>query len=259
VIGIVYLLSDDYDIWNVLLVHTLVGQDYRSWNPSWNYWFVEVLIVILVVWTALLLIPTVRRLERAHPFGFALAFLVIALVFRLEPLVAEVSMHDVLPLMGWLFALGWAAARATSAVQRLLLSAAAVCGVMLPGFSDGPNGRESIVIGGLLLLIWTTRVPMLVVLQRLAALLAGASLWIYLTHYRTYPLIAWVENNLLGLPDAGAGQSGWPLTVHLAAYVAIALAVGVLLWKAYEQATVRLTRLWTSMPRSGRLAAPCPE
>lgn len=259
VIGIVYVLTDDYyDIWNVLLVHTLVGQDYTSgWNPRWNYWFVEVLVVILVVWTALLLIPAVRRLERAQPFGFALAFLAITLVFRLEPMVAEVSMHDVLPLTAWLFALGWAAARATRAIQRLLLSAAAVCGVMLPGFSDGPNGRESIVIGGLLLLIWATRVPMLVALQRLTALLAGASLWIYLTHYPTYPLIAWVEN-LLGLPDADAGQSGWPLAVHRAAYVAIALAVGVLVWKAYEQAIVRLTRRRTSNATFGAPGGPLP-
>jgi acyl-CoA synthetase (AMP-forming)/AMP-acid ligase II len=247
VIGIAYVLTDTYDIWNVLLVHTLVSQDYKSgWTPRWNYWFVEVLVAILVVWTALLLIPAVRRLERAKPFRFALAFLVIALAFRLEPLVAEVSMHDVHPLMVWLFALGWAAARATRNIQRLLLSAAAVCGVMLPGFSDGPNGRESLVVGGVLLLIWVTRVPMLVALQRLTGLLAGASLWIYLTNFPMYPVITWVEINLLGLPSAGAGQSGWPLAVHLAAYTAIALAVGVLAWKAYEHVVGRLTRLRTS-------------
>jgi hypothetical protein len=87
---------------------------------------------------------------------------------------------------------------------------------------------------------------MLVALQRLIALLAGASLWIYLTNFPIYPLITWIENNLLGLPDAGAGQSGWPLAVHLAAYTAIALAVGVLVWKAYEQVVGRLTRLRTS-------------
>ena len=98
---------------------------------------------------------------------------------------------------------------------------------------------------------------MLVALQRLTALLAGASLWIYLTHYPTYPLIAWVEN-LLGLPDVDAGQSGWPLAVHRAAYVAIALAVGVLVWKAYEQAIVRLTRLRTSSATFGAPGGPLP-
>jgi uncharacterized membrane protein (DUF485 family) len=99
---------------------------------------------------------------------------------------------------------------------------------------------------------------MLVALQRLTALLAGASLWIYLTHYQTYPLIAWIENNLLGLPDAGAGQSGWPLAVHLAAYVVIALAVGVLASKAYEQAIVRLTRLRTWSATFGASGEPLP-
>ena len=252
VIAIAYVVTRDYDVWNMLLIEHFFAPDIYpavGGGGRWDYWFIEVLVEILVVWAALLPIPAVRGLERAQPFGFAIAFLAVCLALRFHTFVPEESMSPFRPHTAvWLFALGWAAARATRASHRLLLTVAAVCGAMLPGFFDGERGRQLVIVGGLLLLIWVTRVSMLVALRRLTALLAAASLWIYLTQYQTYRFIAKAQS-LFDDPSAASGanadadQSSWRLDLRMAAAMIAALAVGVLAWKAYEGAVQRVARL----------------
>jgi hypothetical protein len=187
VIAITYAVTREYDIWNVLLVEHLVGPDGwdvgpDGWDPRLNYRFIEALVVSLVLCAALLSIPAVRKLGRAQPFWFAIAILGICLDLRFHIFTGNVPMEPYRPhTTVWLFAIGWAAARAERSGQRLLLTVAAVCSVMLPGFLDDEPDRKLVIVSGLLLLIWLTRVPILVALQRLIALLASASLWIYLT------------------------------------------------------------------------------
>ena len=84
VIAIAYVVTREYAVWNILLIEDLFGPDVGpdGWDPAWDYWFIEVLVAILVVWAALLAIPAVRGLERARPFGFAVAFLGVFLVLR---------------------------------------------------------------------------------------------------------------------------------------------------------------------------------
>ena len=255
VIAIAYVTTREYDVWNMLLIEHLfapvgeaLGPD--GWDPVWNYWFIEVLVVTLVLCAALLSIPAVRGLERAHPFGFALAFLGVCLVLRFHVFGGEVPMEAYRPQTTvWLFAIGWAAVRATRVSHRLLLTVAAVGGALLPGFFDDEHGRKLVIVGGLLLLIWVTRVPMLGALRRLTATLAGASLWIYLTQPLTFHFMEWGQS-LFDDPSVAAGsgsssgadQSGWLHDLRLAAATVIALAVGVLAWKAYQRAIRHLAR-----------------
>ena len=263
VIAIAYVTTREYDVWNMLLIENLfapvgwaLGPD--GWDPVWNYWFIEVLVVTLVLCAALLSIPAVRGLERAHPFGFALAVLGVCLVLRFQVFGGDVSMEGYRPQTTvWLFAIGWAAVRATRVSQRLLLTVAAVCGALLPGFFDDEYGRKLVILGGLLLLIWVTRVPVPAALRRLTAVLASASLWIYLTQPLTFHFLEWGQS-LFDDPSAAAGsgsssgadQSGLLHDLRLVAATVIALAVGVLAWKAYERAMRHLARL-----RTGRTAA----
>ena len=154
----------------------------------------------------------------------------------------------------WLFAIGWAAVRATRVSHRLLLTVAAACGSLLPGFFDDQHGRKLLILGGLLLLIWVTRIPVPATLRRTTAVLASASLWIYLTQPLTLECLDWV-GSLFGDPSMAIGsgsgsgsgsvttQSGFPHELRMAAAVVIALVAGVLAWKAYEAAVRRLTRL----------------
>jgi hypothetical protein len=117
VIAIAYVATREYDVWNVLLIEHLFGPDSwdlgpDGWDPRLNYWFIEVLVVSLVLCAALLSIPAVRGLERAQPFGFAIAFLGVCLVLRFHIFAGEVPMEPYRPQTTvWLFAIGWAAAR----------------------------------------------------------------------------------------------------------------------------------------------------
>jgi hypothetical protein len=90
---------------------------------------------------------------------------------------------------------------------------------------------------------------MLGALRRLTATLAGASLWIYLTQPLTFHFMEWGQS-LFDDPSAAAGsgsssgadQSSLLHDLRLAAATVIALAVGVLAWKAYQRAIRHLAR-----------------
>ncbi|PJK21882.1 AMP-binding protein [Mycolicibacterium goodii] len=244
VITVAYVVTGQYDVWNILLIEHLfapeeLGPD--AWDPVWNYWFIEVLVLALVCCAVLLSIPAARRLERTWPFGFAAGLVVVGLVLRFQHLSGDGPMELYRPVATlWLFAIGWAAARATRDRERLLLTLAAVCGAMLPGFSDGDSGRKLVIACGLLLLIWVGRVPVPVGLRRVTAVLASASLLIYLTQPLTFFLIEWGQSLLQegqDQPPASAPQpapSGLTHDVRLLVATVIALVVGVLAWKAYE-------------------------
>ena len=132
---------------------------------------------------------------------------VAGLVFRfeiLEPRGGD-DIHRA-HMVFWLFALGWAAATATSVRHRVLLSLVAVAAV--PGFFDDPH-RELLVLAGLLALFWVPAVRLPQVVARGVAGLAAASMWIYLLHWQVYP---WFEDSLPWLATAlglGVGVAGW--------------------------------------------------
>lgn len=252
VIAIAYVITRQYDVWNILLVEhffapegVVLGPD--AWDPVWNYWFIEVLVLALVACAALLSIPAVRRIEQKWPFEFALGIVGVCLLLRIQEFIGEGPMELYRPVDTlWLFAIGWAAARAVRDGERALLTVAAVGGAMLPGFSDGDSGRKLVIAGGLLLLIWVTRVPVPAGLRRITAILAGASLLIYLTQPLTFFLLEWGQSLLVDQPDAavpGPNPSGLMHDLRLVAATVIALVVGVLAWKAYELVLRQLPRL----------------
>jgi hypothetical protein len=89
-------------------------------------------------------------------------------------------------VIAWVFCVGWAAAIARTTLQRAIVGALATVGMI--GFF-GDLQREATVIAGIvLLMLWpTVRIPRVIV--RLAGALAGASLFIYLTHWQVYPAL----------------------------------------------------------------------
>lgn len=112
----------------------------------------------------------------------------IALVTRYD--LPGLSAYIHLPsavVVPWLFALGWAAAKATNVRRRLLVTAAAVATV--PGFFPDEPGREVLIVAGFALLVWVPTLPSTPLANRLAGVLAGSSLYIYLTHWQVFPRI----------------------------------------------------------------------
>jgi acyl-CoA synthetase (AMP-forming)/AMP-acid ligase II len=180
-IALVYFFADSYSLANVFLLNYVFGAGGES---DWHFWFIESLVYIQLGALALLAVPWLDRLERRWPFGLPMAVMALGLVTRYELVPgADLPTPAVVP---WLFALGWAAAKARTPAQRLLVTAAIV--VTIPGFF-GNLAREALMVAGLVLLVWVSRLPSHRLLNRAAAVLAGSSLYIYLTHWQVYPLL----------------------------------------------------------------------
>ena len=132
-IGAVMLLTDKfhYTPLNLVLLNTMIGP--AGWTDAWHFWFVEVLVYVLLGMTALLAIPWVHRTERRFPLAFPVALIGAGLLARYGLLGFDI-LHT-RPVL-WLFALGWAFARARTVPQRLALSA--IAAVALPGYFGDP-------------------------------------------------------------------------------------------------------------------------
>ncbi|WP_307861682.1 AMP-binding protein [Nocardioides xinjiangensis] len=185
-VGGAALLLGSYDLTTVLLVRELVNGS--EWDDQWQLWFLESLVWITAAALATTTLPVLHRLERRTPFGFALGVLGVAAAARFAEvgLRAGPTERYTTLVVAFFFALGWAGARATTSRERVLVSALAV--VLTAGFFGQPH-REAIVLGGFLLLLWVPHVAVPPLLARAAGVLAGASLFIYLTHWQVYPAL----------------------------------------------------------------------
>lgn len=242
VIGVVATYHQGVTWRQIFLLNWLTGPE--EWeNPMWRYWFIEVAVVLTLVSALVLAVPAVSRVARRHPFalplGLAVAGLVPRFALRTTAYDAEEGGFDVVertlalgPLEAgggdflhephtvfWLFALGWAAAAATTVGQRLLVTALAAVGTF--GFFLGEPGREAYIVLGIVALTWVRQVQVPDRLARLAGVLASASMWIYLVHWEVYPHL---EHRIPVLATA------------------LSLAAGVLAWQCWTRAEAALKR-----------------
>jgi acyl-CoA synthetase (AMP-forming)/AMP-acid ligase II len=206
-IALAVVFTVDYGPANVFLLHSVLGPpDGRS---EWHFWYIEALVYILVAVTAVLMIPGAYRLVRRYPYGIAMALMAVGLVTRYDLLGFRARGHvPSAVVVFWLFALGWAAAKARGPWQRVGVTVAALATV--PGFFGEPL-REAVIVAGLAVLIWVPTLPSWAPLGRVAGVLAGASLFIYLTHWQVFPrldgyppLLALVASLAVGIGYAAA-------------------------------------------------------
>ncbi|GAB2774967.1 AMP-binding protein [Nocardioides salsibiostraticola] len=212
VIGTVSLYTEGLGWRQILLVNSLTTSTWSE--PGWYYWFIESLVYTLVAMAALLAIPWVARLEARFRFGLPFGLAVAGLLTRygVVSLGGEDEIHRA-HVIFWLFALGWATAKADRLGHRVLLSVLLVASV--PGFFSGFE-RNAYVVIGMLLLVWVTQLRVPVIVGRLAGLLAGASLWIYLVHWQIYPLLEYRIPLLATLFSLLAGVLAWRLSTKFA-------------------------------------------
>ncbi|MGI5532282.1 AMP-binding protein [Streptomyces syringium] len=186
-IALAVLLTSGYDPENVFLLNSVLGS--HEGRQEWHYWFVEALVYFLIATVLCLAVPALDRAERRWPFAFPAVLAALALVTRYNLLGFDLRVrHLAAVVVFWLFALGWAAAKASTVWQRLLVNAAVLATV--PGLFPDQQQRELVVMAGLTLLVWIPSLPSLGPLNRVAGVLASSSLYIYLTHWQVYPLLA---------------------------------------------------------------------
>ncbi|WP_225727591.1 MULTISPECIES: AMP-binding protein [unclassified Nocardia] len=185
--------TDYYGWQNLLLLNKILGPAESS--TAGHLWFLEVLVYFLIAAALLIRLPLVDTLERRDPFRFALGLLTVALIFRYLP-VGPYSAADVpySPLAAWFFVVGWAAAKATTTWQRVLVGVIVL--VTVPGYFAEAE-RERLVIACLLLLAWLPALRVPVPIAGVAALLADGSLFVYLLHWQIYPLFGTHDSTAL--------------------------------------------------------------
>lgn len=209
--------SDKYGPTNVVLLTGVLGS--REWTEAWHYWFVEALVWTLLALTAALAVPWVDRLERRWSFWLPFGLAVAALVTRYD--VVRLFDGDYIHrghVLFWLFALGWAAVKASTSRHRLLVSA--VVSATVPGFFEGgQHVREAVIVAGMLLLVWVPTVRMPAPLARVSGVLAAASLYIYLCHWQIYPAYEFRLPWLATLLSLSAGIAFWLVASRVTAYV----------------------------------------
>jgi acyl-coenzyme A synthetase/AMP-(fatty) acid ligase len=201
-IGVAHLVTDRYTLANVLLLNSIAGPE--AVTTQWHFWFIEVLVYILLAMTVLLAIPWADRAERRFPLLFPVAITGLALLSRYD--IVDPGLPHPSPTL-WLFALGWAVARTRTWVQRCAVSVLAV--LTVPGYFFGDTHRELTLVAGILLLTWLPAIPLPRGLQRLAVLLASASLYAYLVHWLVYPLLVAVSPALAVAASLAAGVAYW--------------------------------------------------
>ncbi|HEX5996333.1 MAG TPA: hypothetical protein VFY84_14425, partial [Jiangellales bacterium] len=210
-IAAVVAVTGKYGLANVFLLNAIVGPP--TWTSSWHFWFVEVLVYILVMMVALTAIPWVDRIERRHPLGFVLALVAVGLAFRYE--LIDIGIPHTKPAF-WLFALGWAIARASTVRERLLLSGVVVASV--PGFFGNP-ARETVMVLGLLMLLWVGTIVVPAALSQVVSVLASSSLYIYLVHWQVYPLLQADSRVAALLASLLAGVLYWQVATRAMAWL----------------------------------------
>lgn len=187
------VITDDYHLSNLLLANKFLGP--HDSMTAGRLWFIDVLVWTLVALALLFWLPAMDRAERRYPFGLAMAFLAVGLALRYDVLGLELGRDAWFTMLAfWFFAVGWAAAKAGTAVQRAVVTF--VLAIGLHGYF-GNTLRELLVLTGLALLIWLPAVRCPSGAALVAGVVAEASLYVYLTHYQVYPLFG--EHRLAGV------------------------------------------------------------
>lgn len=207
-IAVGYIITDHYSVANIFLLNAFLGP--QEVTPEWHFWFVEVLTYLLVASIALLAVPPLARLERRFPLGFPLALVGAGMLTRFN--VVDLDVPNTAPAL-WLFALGWAVAQSRTMLHRALLTLLAL--LTVPGFFWGDQLREMTLLAGVLLLIWLRTLPVPRVLQRPATILAGASLYIYLTHWLVFPRLEAFHPSVAVGASILAGVLYWALVMRV--------------------------------------------
>ncbi|MBZ9638414.1 AMP-binding protein [Streptomyces sp. PSKA30] len=185
-IALVLPLTDDYGLTNLVLLHSVLGP--HDSDTAMHFWFIEALTYILLTAVALLSLRIVDRAERRFPFALPMTIAALGLITRYDLLGLRNQIHiPSAAVVFWLFALGWAAAKADTTRQRMLVTVAAVA--TIPGFFPGEPFRDAVITAGFVLLVWVRNLPSLGPVNSVAGVLASSSLYIYLTHWQIYPLI----------------------------------------------------------------------
>ncbi len=207
---------------NVLLANWATGEWGRLQRNE--LWFVDALILCVLVATIVLSFRPVAHVWRTDPWLVAFGLAIVALVPRYVILgLFEGTLRGLMPTVFWLFAVGLALAHAATWPRRALTLAVAVVGVV--NFFPDDLARNATILAGIVALALLQNVHVPAVVVPLVSLLAAASLHIYLVQFL---ILAHIPSPLLG--------------------TLVALVAGVLLWRVISGPVHWLQNLVPTVP-----------
>ena len=186
-IAVVGAVTGDYSPATAVFLNGALGSN--AWDLNWQFWFFEVIVWTNLLLAALLAIPAISNIYRRNPFATAIALVIAGLAVRYATVgvtAGHVQEYTIGAAM-WCVAIGLAAAQARSWAQRSLVAVLAVAGAW--DFFGDDLQRQVVLTAGLLILLMPWAVPVPAVVATIVQYLAGASMWIYLTHWQVYPSI----------------------------------------------------------------------
>lgn len=205
VIAVAELATGRYEPRNLLLLNWVFGE--AALGPPWRFWFIEALVLALLVLAVLGRSSSVARLDRRYPLALPVGLTVAAFVmFRVPVLDLPVPrMQGSALVVLHLVLLGWAMARVRTAPQRLLLTGVVLAMVMTFSWNPWRDGLTALVV---LTLLWVPRLPVPVPLLPLVTTLASASLYIYVFHWHVLEL-TWDRPLLATVASLAGGVAYW--------------------------------------------------
>lgn len=229
---------------NILLMGTFFQ---NPEHPVYTFWYLDVLAANVVVMGLITRALSARRRPETDGFREGLVLLALACGLAVAQSASgwwdgEIGKDSVAPFKWlWLLVLGSLVTEADTSRRKWLLSAVAgvVCAAATAGRPWWP-GLAGLVNAFLLLsvwaLIWFPRVSLPRVVKQVAVVVASSTLFIYIVNYSViYHLMP-----RLGLP-------AWmPLQV------ALAVAVGVVMTRAWDRVTALAVTLWRRRPSAVR-------
>ena len=210
------VVVDRYEPRNLILLNWVFGE--AALGPPWRFWFIEALVLALVVLAVLGQSARVAALDRRYPFGLPLVLTAVAFAAFRVPWVAlpVPRMQGSALVVLHLVLLGWALARVRTLPQRLLMTCV-VLGMVMTFSWD--LRRDALTAGFVLTLLWVPLLPAPRLVLPLVRVLASASLYIYVSHWHVLellwarPLLATVVSMVVGVAYwwlwTGPLTSGW--------------------------------------------------
>lgn len=209
----------------VFLLNNLLEPDFHK--GGYHFWFVLVLVQSLLILAGLLAIKRVRQLVCAKPFESAWSgAALMAGVAALTHIGGHTAFHDHVPTvyLGAMF-LGWCIVEANTLPRRLWLAAATVLTFIEPVLRSWEQEVVFLPLVATLCLATWRQIPMPVFLGRMVNLLAGGSLFIYLT-----------DNQVKQFADRTS------LVNHPWIILFLALLLGIVCWRVWEMGVSWLSR-----------------
>ena len=212
----------------LLLLNNFIHTDFSE--GGYSFWFVIVLVQCQLLLAALFSVKRVRELARAKSFECAwwgsVLMAGVAALAHITRLTGDNPAQDQTPIsyLGAIF-LGWAAIRADTARRRRLVLVAAALTFIEPFLRAFPTEIVALPFVATFCLVYWRRISLPVHLGKAVNLVAGGSLFTYLT-----------DKQIKKLADRTL------LVEYPAVTVALAVVFGIIVWRLWETGLVLVHR-----------------